>query len=140
VCSFETLADDDYLDVDWAPSLLLAAADATPIGAADREQLRRAFEGDAEVNLAYREVPDSIWEHPVCAVDEEAVRLVAETLRRLVGSGFPSMEVATAAVASYAATFRPSDPHSYLRRHLEAVAAFYTEAARREACVMVWWD
>jgi hypothetical protein len=138
VCSFGRLPAQDYLDVDWAPSLLVAAAAAEGLTASAREGLRRAFEGDMELNPAYRDVADGIWEHPVTVVYPSGVREVAGALTRMVRSRFPSPDAVEVALAKW--TERPANPRRYLRQHVESVAAFYEAAAEQDMGVLAWWD
>jgi hypothetical protein len=91
--------------------------------------LQRAVDGDQEVNPAYRDRPDTVWEHPVTALDPTAVAEVAAGLRQVDPD---------AAVADRSAAGAPSV--EYLRGHLAALRAFYDGAADRGLATVMWWD
>ncbi|GLY92427.1 hypothetical protein Airi02_103550 [Actinoallomurus iriomotensis] len=50
LCSFDLVPASDYLDLDWADEGLIRMCEHTGIG--DVSALRRATDGDAEVNPA----------------------------------------------------------------------------------------
>src|SRR5689334_17144915 len=58
VCSFRALDAADYLDLDWAPKLLEAAAVTAHIDPELRAALGMATVGEDEVNASYRESPN----------------------------------------------------------------------------------
>lgn len=139
VCSFTALAEGDYLDLDWAPSWLEQAAVAAGLpGLAAALEL--ATGGRGEVNPAYREHPDTIFEHPVASLDAEEVAGLAAELRRLLPPDFPPEGVVAGLWAEAQDTYRPDDPQAYLRRHARALGRFYAEAAERGLAVVMWWD
>ncbi|WP_418058275.1 DUF1877 family protein [Pimelobacter simplex] len=140
LCSFRLLPADDHLDVDWAPSLLHSAAEAALLPATDRDLLRLAFEGEGEVNPAYRDAAHTVWEHPVTATSPAQVAAIAAALGRCSASSFPSRAAAAAAAATQPVEMRPRALRGYLRDHVRAVADFYAGAARRGLGVVAWWD
>jgi hypothetical protein len=128
VCSFAVAPALDHLDLDRSPAGLLRAARLT-LDESDVAALRRALEGDEEVNPAFRDHPHTIWEHPVTALEPAAVAEVAGRLRRF--------DPGTAVVGP-----PPDDVPSveYLREHLVALRAFYDGAADRGLATVMWWD
>ncbi|WP_143234779.1 hypothetical protein [Paractinoplanes atraurantiacus] len=122
LCSFRLLPASDHLDLDWASAPLLRAFELARFPEPAAALLRHAIGGDSEINPAYRDVPDSIFEHPVTAL--EPVR-VAEVATALAAAQTPELE---------------GHLDSYLRHHLGALRDFYTEAADRALAVALWWD
>ena len=53
VCSFRGLKSSEYLDLDWAPTLLKQAAVIADVHTELLEALDRAARGEGEVNAAY---------------------------------------------------------------------------------------
>ncbi|GAA4561070.1 hypothetical protein [Planotetraspora kaengkrachanensis] len=142
LCSFKLAPDGDHLDLDWAPSSLIQISELSGAAPHAVAALRRALRGDAEVNPAYRDHPDTIWEHPVTALDADAVGEVATVFRNL-----PNAVSALVPPEDHAAWSAPdkappgSDgPRGYLTMHLAALLRFYEEATRRGLAVVVWWD
>jgi hypothetical protein len=127
VCSFTVALPADHLDLDWAPDGLLKAT-RPALDEAAVAAVRRALDGDEEINPAYRDRPGSVWEHPVTALDPAAVAVVAAQLRRID-------PVAVTAV-------RPDEQPGpdYLLTHFTALRAFYDGAAGRRLATVLWWD
>ena len=124
VCSFTALSSTDYLDADWYPTSLLDAAQRAQAEPELLASLTLAFQGGAEVNPAYRDVPDSVWEHPVTSLPPDTVTEVAAALDRLLLSGFPADDLGVRG----------------LREAFRAVSNFYSEAVGRGLAVVMWWD
>lgn len=142
VCSFRALDRNDYLDLDWSPAPLQQAAKAAQIPASLVSALANATGGDDEVNPAYREMPNSIWEHPVRSLGSTAVRRVHEQLQELSRLNFLSSATAADAFARLGDRFPPpdGDPMDYLHPHFQALCDFYATAVERELSVLMWWD
>jgi hypothetical protein len=131
---------EDYLDLDWSPRPLeLAAA----IAGLPADAIRTACSGGSEVNAAYRDVADTIWEHPVTALDPSEVVDIAARLGR-----FPIADVVAGLPASKRAALAQlgmeegwdEHPRDYLGRHYEALRRFYVVAAERGLATAMWWD
>ncbi|MDF2710448.1 MAG: hypothetical protein K0R62_6100 [Nonomuraea muscovyensis] len=142
LCSFEMAPPEDHLDLDWTPGPLLRIGELVCAGPGVVAAFRRALAGDGEVNPAYRNHPQTVWEHPVAALDPDAVAVVAPLLHRM-GSVMP------AALASsdgeITAVLREQFPdvdlsREYMVRHLTALLGFYDGAAERGLAVVLWWD
>ena len=142
VCSYRALQRDDYLDLDWAPAPLEQAARVAQVPASLVSALVSATRGGEEVNPAYREMPDSVWEHPVTSLDSATVQRVHEQLQELSRLDFLSSGTAAEAFARLGDRFSPpvGDPVDYLRPYFRALAGFYTTAAERQLSVLMWWD
>ena len=142
VCSFRTLDQDDYLDLDWAPAPLEAAAVAARVPGHLLEGLALATGGDDEINRAYREMPDGVWEHPVTSLGPGQVMQVHQALRELSAVGFLSSDTAAQAFIRLGPKFPPpdGDPVDYLRPHFQALSDFYAGAAERRLGALMWWD
>lgn len=142
VCSFRTLDRDDYLDLNWAPAPLEQAAKVAQVPASLVSALTRATGGGNEVNPAYREMPDSIWEHPVTSLDSTGVRRAHEQLQELSRLSFLSSATAAEALVRLGDDFPPTvgDPMGYLRTHFQALCGFYATAVERQLSVLMWWD
>ncbi len=84
LCSFTSTPDEDYLDLNWWPIILRRAWELTGASARALAVLQRGFGGDKEVNPAYRDHPNTIWEHPVTALEPPQVGEVAEALRAVM--------------------------------------------------------
>lgn len=133
------LVDRDHLDLNWAGTMLQGMA---AIGAVDEElqlALTLSLAGDQEINPAYREVPESIWEHPVTSLLPERTREVAELLARLGGTGFPLVRDIRAYLVSRP-DWRWDGPSEYFPRQFRLLREFYATAAARGLCVALWWD
>ena len=142
VCSFRALDRNDYLDLDWAPAPLEQAATVAQVPSSLISALTSATGGGDEVNPAYREMPDSIWEHPVTSLDSTAVRRVHEQLRELSRLNFLSSATAVEAFVRLGDNFPlpVGDPMDYLRPRFQALCGFYATAAERQLSVLMWWD
>ena len=142
LCSFALLPFTEYLDLDWAPAPLIRVFElaqvSTPIAAA----LRRGLNGDVEINPAFRDRRDTVWEHPVTALEPAIVADVAALLGQVdpgaVLAALP--EDATAALLCIGMRQFDGHPRSYLQRHLAALRDFYAHAAHRRLAVALWWD
>jgi hypothetical protein len=142
VCSFRSLDSSDYLDLGWAPAPLVEAAKAAQISAALIKALASATNGAREVNPAYREAPDRIWEHPVTSLGSTAVRRVHGQFQELSDLAYLSSGTATEAFDRLGDNFPPpdGDPMDYLHPHFRALCDFYATAAERQLSVLMWWD
>ena len=142
LCSFKMRPRSDHLDLDWAPAPLVRAFQLAHVDDSVVVALRRSLDGDEEINAAYRDHPDTVWEHPVTALEPDAVVEVAALLRRVkpraVMGALPNDAVA--AQASLGLSGFGGHPRRYLRRHLVALQDFYARAARRHLAVALWWD
>ncbi|SCF16555.1 hypothetical protein GA0074695_3923 [Micromonospora viridifaciens] len=142
LCSFDLLPFTEYLNLDWAPAPLIRVFElaqvSTPIAAA----LRRGLDGDVEINPAYRDHQDTVWEHPVVTLEPDIVADVAALLGQVepgaVLGALP--EDATAALLSIGMPQFDGHPRPYLQRHLAALRDFYAHAAHRRLAVALWWD
>ncbi|MYW92466.1 hypothetical protein G3I59_18080 [Amycolatopsis rubida] len=130
LCSFTSIPERDYCDLDWWPVVLKSAWQLT--GADDRT-LAAGFDGDEEVNPACRDVLYSIDGHPVaeavCGITPDAVRAVVP----------PDPEQIEARLGSLAREAL-GDPAEHLAEQHTVPREFYVEAARRELAVARWWD
>ncbi|MGI8336389.1 DUF1877 family protein [Actinomadura scrupuli] len=144
LCSFELRPQSDYADLDWAGSAMIRVCELADLDARIVAALRRALDGDAELNAAYRDHPDTVWEHPVTALDPTAVAQVSGVLGKLepqaVLAALPSdPHEATAAIGENWENFE-GDLRGYLARHFTALLSFYEETAQRNLAVVLWWD
>lgn len=80
LCSFELLAGPDYLDLDWAPHPLTRAAALSDCPEELSKAIERACAGDAELHSDFRDMPNTIWEHPLNYIEPDGVRGVASVL------------------------------------------------------------
>ena len=142
VCSFRALDRDEYLDLNWAPAPLEQAARIAQVPACLLEGLARATAGGEEANAAYREMPDSIWEHPVTSLNPTEVRRVHEQLQELRRVDFLASATAPEALVRAGAELSPpeADPLEKLRPHFQALCDFYATAVERRLGVLMWWD
>jgi hypothetical protein len=142
LCSFKLRPMSDHLDLDWAPVPLVRAVELAHVDEPVVAALRRSLDGDAEINAAYRDHVDTVWEHPVTALEPD---VVAE-LAALLGQVEP--EIVMAAVPDDLVAARTSlglsefdwHPRPYLHRHLVALQGFYVQAARQRLAIALWWD
>lgn len=142
--SFELRPRTDYADLDWAGSALIRLCKLAGLDARIVAALRRALEGDAEVNAAYRDHPDTVWEHPVTALEPTTVEQVSGVLRELeplaVLTTLPSNpHEATAVLGKNWENFE-GNLREYLAQHLTTLQSFYEETAQRGLAVVLWWD
>ena len=77
------LPSSDYLDLDWVPTPLIRAFELAQVSAPIIVALRRGLDGDAEINPAYRSREDTVWEHPVAALEPDIVADVASLLNQV---------------------------------------------------------
>ncbi|MCW2913119.1 MAG: hypothetical protein JWN52_1187 [Actinomycetia bacterium] len=142
VCSFEL--QSDYVDLDWAGSALTRIWELAGVDARIMAALRRALHGDTEVNAAYRDHPDTVWEHPVTALESAAVAQVAGALQEVEAQAvlvaLPSNLHEARADGGLDWKGSESDLRKYLARHFTVLRSFYEEAARRDLAVVLWWD
>ncbi|MEU4479210.1 DUF1877 family protein [Micromonospora sp. NPDC023966] len=142
LCSYRLLPAADHLDLDWSPAALCRAAELGPAAPATVAALRRALDGDAEINPAYRDRAEAVWEHPVTALEPAGVAEVAARLAAADPEVVPAAVTAEPALAA-ARLGLPAvdgDPRRHLRGHLVALREFYQAAARRGLAVAAWWD
>lgn len=142
LCSFELLPESDYLDLDWAPTPLIRACEAAHVSPPVLAALRRALDGDSEINPAYRDRADTVWQHPVNEITADVVAELATLLARvepeIVLAALPHDGQAASKILG-TTTFE-EHPGSYLRRHFVALRAFYVDAADRQLAIAIWWD
>ncbi|WP_116206519.1 hypothetical protein [Amycolatopsis circi] len=144
LCSFTAAPETDHLDLNWWPVTLkrvwkLAGADERTFAL-----LQRGFDGDEEVNPAYRDYLYGIWEHPVTALDPPQVGAVAEALLSLapeaVHSVVPSDPEQIEAKLGPTAREVLGDLAELVAEQHTILRDFYEEAARRQLAVVLWWD
>ncbi|GAA0898277.1 hypothetical protein GCM10009557_73490 [Virgisporangium ochraceum] len=142
LCSFVTLPRSEYLDLNWAPPDLIRVFELARLETGTVIALRRAMEGDTEINPAYRDAPDTVWEHPVNALEPDAVAEVATVLGRIDPEAV--LDVLPDDPAAAEEVLDSSDwhghPRPYLREYLTALLDFYAHAARRGLATALWWD
>ncbi|WP_406277352.1 DUF1877 domain-containing protein [Embleya sp. NBC_00896] len=134
---------EDWLDLDWAPSMLERACELTRLDAVRLEALKRATDGDSDIDLGFLNAdphaiaffsnstatalcPDAVVQ--VSALLEEID--MHAILRSVLNSGTES-ELGYGFIG---------DPTEYLLGHFGALRDFYTQAARRGLLVVLWWD
>jgi hypothetical protein len=144
LCSFTSTPDEDYLDLNWWPIILRRAWELTGASARALAVLQRGFDGDEEVNPAYRDHPNTIWEHPVTALEPPQVGEVAEALRAVmpeaVHAVVPSNPDQIEAKLGKLARDMIGDLAEQLAQQHTILRDFYTEAARRQLAIVQWWD
>lgn len=142
LCSFKLRPRSDHLDLDWAPAALARVFELAHVDEPIVVALRRSLDGDDEINAAYRDHPDTVWEHPVTALEPDAVAEVAALLRRVKPKAVMVVlpDEPVAAQASLGSSAFHGHPRRYLHRHLAALQDFYARAARRHLAVALWWD
>ena len=141
--SFELRPDDDYVDLDWSPrplELLAARVDARL-----SEAIAQVCSGaGAEINPAYRDHPLTIFDHPVLALEPDAVREVAAVMARwppdqLLAALPYDRRAALTLIAIRLSEFS-GHPHDYLHGHYESLRRFCAEAAAAGMAVVSWGD
>jgi hypothetical protein len=137
VCSFRGLEASEYLDLDWAATPLTQAAVIADVDAELVAALDLATRGEGEINPAYRDVPDTIWEHPVSCLRSAQVTEIDKSLQALAGLDFLSDHDAFDRLPQLEPLDRPAE---YLREHLRALCDFYRGAAARGLGTIMWWD
>lgn len=140
VCTFRALRSEDYLDLDWAPRLLQEVVVAASVPAILAAALDRAMSGDGEVNPAYRDRPDSIWEHPVSSLKPADVLDVDKMLRALAHLNPINEQSVAGAGRRLRDRDVPADALKYLAAHFGALCDFYRGAAARHLAVVLWQD
>ena len=133
VCSFQALDPMDYLDLDWAPRLLQRVVEAAGAPAALAVALRRAMQGDGEVNADYRDQPDSVWEHPVSSLGVAAVADVSASLAELATLDVLSPWSVERAIEGLPPDAVPEGASAYLQGHFDALCAFYADGSTQRA-------
>jgi hypothetical protein len=140
LCSFESAPQSDYLDLDWAPAAITRVFELAGVDGRSLAALKRAVDGDAEVNPAYRDHPNTVWEHPVTALDLPAVAEIAIALAgiepRTVLAAFAEPPSALGKIGAEL----NANLDAYVTFHFEALRSFYAEAWRRNLAVVLWWD
>lgn len=140
--SFKLRPRSDHLDLDWAPIPLVRAFELAHVDMPVVVALRRSLDGDEEIDAAYRDHPDTVWEHPMTVLEPDIVVEVAALL------GQVKPEVVMAALPDDAVAVQTSlglsafdgHPRQYLHHHLVALQDFYTHAAQQHLAVALWWD
>lgn len=144
LCSFESAPQSDYLDLDWAPTLLTRVCELAGVDRDCLAALNRSLDGDGEVNALYRDQPNTVWEHPVTMLDPRAVTEIAIALARIetrtVLAGLAGDASRTTAALGDITARIEGDLGSYVTSHLEALRRFYAEASRRQLAIVRWWD
>jgi hypothetical protein len=142
LCSFEYKPPAAYLDLDWAPSGLVRACEVAGVAAGTVAALRRALDGDEEVNPAYHESPDTVWEHPVTGLAPPAVAEIAAAVHQIRPQAVLACLPLDADAAKTAIGMNDLlvHPRGYLQPHLAALRSFYDAAARSRQAVVLWWD
>jgi hypothetical protein len=137
VCSFRGLEASEYLDLDWAPTPMMQAAVIADVDAELLAALDLATRGEGEINPAYSDMPDTIWEHPVSSLRSARVAGIDKSLQTLAGLDFLSVDAAFGRVPLFEALDQPAE---YLREHFRALCDFYRGAAARGLGTIMWWD
>jgi hypothetical protein len=123
--SFTLLPSHCHLDLDWAPSELMAAAREARDAAAEAA-LRMSCAGIRAVNQRFSKV--EVFEPPM-ELDPGEVRFASAALARLDIDAMLSKGEPMSAEAAEA-----------LRARFVALAGFYAEAAALNEAVVMWWD
>lgn len=140
VCSFRALEMDCYVDLDWAPAVLEGVAEMEGMPDALQKSLRDALKGDNEVNPAYRDHPDTIWEHPVASLVPARVAEIARDLELLNEHNLWTGPVVAAFCAANPKWGREGVGAQYISGHFGELLAFYRRAAEGQQAVVMWWD
>ncbi|MGO1052059.1 DUF1877 family protein [Crossiella sp. CA198] len=142
VCSFQSAPPEDHLDLDWWPAALKATWTLLGTNPDTLGLLHRAFDGDQEVNPAYRDAPDTIWEHPVTALEPDRVAEVAAALHTITAETIRSAVSANRDLLAAAGVLpdpvvHPAEP---LAATHAALQSFLAQAAHRRLAIVQWWD
>ncbi|MCO5998510.1 DUF1877 family protein [Actinoallomurus rhizosphaericola] len=141
LCSFDLVPMSDHLDLDWADDGIIRMCEHTGIG--DVASVRRAVEGGAEVNPAYRDHPDSVMEQPMLLEPADVVAS-ATALRDIdlerIFSALPADPQAVKDTLGGNLHDLIGDPRRYLAKHFTALRDFYTTAADQHLAVVIWCD
>jgi hypothetical protein len=144
LCSFRSAPPADYRDLNWWPSALKRTWTVMGVDAQTLAVLHRGFDGAEEVNPAYRDYPDTIFDHPVTALEPYQVAEVAEALRLLipekVHAAVPADRDRAAAVLGAYVRDVIGDLAELLAEQHAIMRDFYDEAARRQLAMVLWWD
>lgn len=140
VCSFHALADDDYLDLEWAPRVIEQAAVAAKLPDSALAALRAAWSGEDEVNAAYRTFPNSVWEHPVTALTPDRVCEVDEVLRLITTNHLLVQPDRVEEWAELADLDGQRSRIDYFTGHFLALQRYYQQAHHRGLGIIMWWD
>lgn len=144
LCSFTSTPHKDYLDVNWWPVTLKRAWELTGADARTLTLLRRGLDGDDEVNPAYRNHPNTIWEHPVTALEPPQVGDVTEALRSLTPDAIyavvPSNPNQIETSLGKTARDVVGELAEILAQQHTILRDFYEEATRRQPAIVLWWD
>ncbi|MFD5092506.1 hypothetical protein ACFWMR_18020 [Amycolatopsis thailandensis] len=144
LCSFRSAPSADYLDLNWWPSALKRTWALIGVDALSLDVLHRGFDGAEEVNPAYRDFPNTIFEHPVTALNPDQVAEVANVLRALaperVHAAVPAeRDEAAASLGAYVRDVI-GDLAVLLAEQHAILRDFYDEAASRRLAMVMWWD
>ena len=144
LCSFTLIPKADHLDLNWWPVVLKRAWALTGAGSEALAVLGSGFDGDEEVNPSYRDHPDTIFDHPVTALEPPRVRQVAAALHAVtpeaVHAVVPSDADRVEAVLGTIAREVRGDLAEHLAREHATLRDFYAAAAGRGLAVVLWWD
>ncbi len=141
LCSFTLRDDGDHLDLDWWPRALRRALAAAQAPARLLEAVERACSGGTEINPAYRDVLDTIFEHPVTALEPAEVREVATVLAEWTGADAAHAIPRDAEQAQRLLGMEyVIHPGPDLGRNYAALRRFYGEAAEQGLATAMWWD
>lgn len=130
----EALDEIDYLDLDWAPSLLKKASIDSGSPHLLREALRLSTDGALEVMPGYSGV-NSMYQAPTYLGAQEVAR-VARSFSEIDVDGLLAPEIVELVTEGQGL----DDPRTYLLEHFAALRAFYAGASDRQLAVMMWWD
>ena len=142
LCSFNLRDACDYLDLNWSPVPLRRAAALAELPHELLAAVQRSCRGDTEINPAYRDHPRTIWEHPVNAIEPDAVESIAALLQRWTPADIVRAVPDDRTLAEQALPYgeMPERPRTYLSEHFELLRRFYAEAADRHLAMAMWWD
>ncbi|OKA03114.1 hypothetical protein ATP06_0237875 [Amycolatopsis regifaucium] len=144
LCSFRSAPSADYLDLNWWPNTLKRTWALIGVDAQSLEVLHRGFDGVEEVNPAYRDHPNTIFEHPVTALEPDQVAEVANALRAItperVHAAVPVQRDEAAAALGASVRDVVGDLAALLSEQHDILRNFYDEAAHRRLAMVMWWD
>ena len=141
LCSFELVPESEHLDLDWADDGLIRMSEHAAIG--DVSALRRATDGDGEVNPAYRDYPYTVMEQPKALEPADVVTLATALHAIDVERAFSMLTADPQELKNTlggSLTDLIGDPRPYLRRHFTALLDFYTVAANQHLAIVIWCD
>jgi hypothetical protein len=144
LCSFLSAPQEDYRDLNWWPAVLKRVWELARVDAQTLAVLRRGLDGDGEVNPAYRDHPDTIWEHPVTFLEPDGVGEIADALRTLdpeaIRAAVPPNSDHTDAVIGSMYREGLDNLPEHVAKQFATLRDFYDEAVRRRLAVVLWWD